>query len=449
MFILTPIMRFLFIMSLIFIVSLPVKAQGLSIIRDTEIENILQAWIDPILDASGLSKNQVDLALINSNEINAFVAGGANIFIYAGLILKAEYPEEVLGVMAHEIGHITGGHLIATRNALDRASFQSILATVLGIGAAIATGDGRAAGAVSAGGSGAALGGFLNHSRIQESAADQAGLKYLEGASVNPAGMVSFLEKLEDQELLPASQQSEYRRTHPLTRDRIDSMRVGAKKSPLYADLGVSSRQDEFDIMKAKLLAFLEPQNIPRYYDNSSDNKDARYAYAIMNYRQSKYDKAIEILDKLISENPENPYFVEMKAQTLRDAGRLELSEEFYKKSLGLLGGQAPLIQVALAHVMIEQQKNTKYVEDLLLSSLQNDKRNAQAYRLLATIKGRQNLEADAQYYLAEEATSQGRRKEAKRLLHLAKESGDLSQSLMVKANDLEIFLNRLPAKGN
>jgi predicted Zn-dependent protease len=185
-----------------------VPAQALNIIRDTQIEKTLEVWSAPILKEAGLSNDQVRLVLVNSDQVNAFVAGGANIFIYAGLIEKAEYPEEIKGVIAHEIGHITGGHLIAGRKAIERASFQSILATALGIGAAILTGDGRAAAAISAGGSGAATAGFLSHSRIQESAADQAGFQYMEDAGVNPQGIVSFLEKLEGQELLPASQQS-------------------------------------------------------------------------------------------------------------------------------------------------------------------------------------------------------------------------------------------------
>ena len=441
-------MRILFLVLLTMIFSVPVSAQGLSVIRDTEIENILQKWAEPVLESAGLSNDQVRIVLINSPEINAFVAGGANIFIYSGLILQAEYPEEVIGVLAHEAGHITGGHLIATRDAMEKASYQSILATVLGVGAAIISGDGRAAGAISAGGSGIATSGFLTHSRVQESAADQAGLKYLEGAEVNPAGIVSFLEKLQDQELLPASQQSEYRRTHPLTRDRIESMKIGANKSQFNKTLGDSVRQNDFNIMKAKLRAFIEPQNVSRYYDVDSTNIYARYAYAIKHYQQKHYDDAIGVLDGLINKNPNNPYFLELKAQTLRDAGQLVEAEKYYKKSLSLIKTDAPLIQVSLAHVMIEQQKNTAEVENLLKTSLQMDRPDGRAYRLLATLSGRQDKEANAQYYLAEEATSQRRRTDAKRLVNLALASKDLSPDLKIKATDLKTFLNRLPNKG-
>ena len=385
------------------------------------------------------------MALVNSGEVNAFVAGGANIFIYSGLIQTAEYPEEVIGVIAHEIGHITGGHLIASKQAMKRSSYQSILSTVLGIGAAIVTGNGGAAGAISSGGSGLAINSFLSHSRIQESAADQAGLKYLKETNINPKGLVSFLEKLEGQELLPASQQSEYMRTHPLTRNRVDTMREGVKALNIQKKLGASSLQNDFEMIKAKLLAFREPHLVSRYYNQQSAHDVDQYAYGIMHYQQKEFNTSLNIFDKLVKNHPNNPYYVEMRAQIYRDAGQLGKAEIDYRQALHLLNGDAPLIQISLGHILIENHGNLNQAEELLLKSLQSDNRDSRAYRLLATIKGRQNKEADAQYYLAEEAIASGRKQEAKRLVHLALQSKTLSPSLMVKANDLKMYLNRLP----
>ena len=442
-------MKILILTFLAFImIATPAKAQGLSIIRDTEIENLLEKWAEPILRQAGLTTDQVRLVLVDSDEVNAFVAGGSNIFIYAGLIQKAEYPEEVIGVLAHEAGHITGGHLIASRRAIEKASYQSILATALGIGAAIATGDAGAASALSIGGSGLAQRGFFGHSRIQESATDQAGLKYLDGANINPQGLVSFLEKLEGQELLPASQQSEYMRTHPLTRDRIETMRQGANQSASSRELGESIYQNDFDRMKAKLLAFRSPHIIPKYYRSDSNETIDLYANAIMNYRQKNYDGALDIFDVLLRQEPTNPYFHEMKAQILRDAGRLDESEQAYKKALSLLNNDAPLVNVNLAHVMIEQQNFGEEPENLLLSAIQNEVRDTRAFRLLATISGRNGREGDAQYYLAEEAAAQGNNTEARRLLELAEKNTTLSDKLKIKVLDLKKFLDGLPDNG-
>ena len=422
-----------------------VKAQGISVIRDTEIERTLKSWASPVIEAAGLSPDQVEIILVGSDDINAFVAGGSNLFIYAGLLQKADYPEEVTGVMAHEIGHIQGGHLIETRRAMERATYQSILAAVAGIGAAIATGDGGAATAVSLGGSGVAQRGFFSHSRTQESSADQAALKYMKDAKLNPKGLVTFLEKLEGQELLPASQQSEYMRTHPLTRDRIIAMREGARQSPHTLSLGDSAKQKDFDFMRAKLRAFREPHMVPRYYNIDSGKDVDLYAHAIMRYRQKDYNGALELFDRLIEGNANSPNYLELKAQTLRDYGRLAESELNYKKTLDLVDGKAPLIKVNLAHVMIEQQKYGQEVEDLLLSALQEDTHETRAYRLMATLRGRQGYEADAQYFLAEEAAATGHKEEARRLLELAIRSKNLSNDIKFKAQDLKIYLDSLP----
>jgi len=423
-------------------------ANAISVIRDTEIESYLKEWSAPVMTSAGLSSDQVNLILVDSDDINAFVAGGSNIFIYTGLIDAAEYPEELIGVIGHELGHITGGHLIASKRAIERASYQSILATVLGIGAAVASGDSRAAGAISAGGSGLAASGYLSHSRVQESAADQAGLKYLNNSNVNPAGIVSFLQKLEGQELLPASQQSEYMRTHPLTRDRVDAMNIAAKASSAYRSLGKSPYQEEFDLVKAKLMAFRNPQNVTRYYNINDGGLDDLYAHAIYNYQRKNFDAAVKIFDQLIAKNPKNPYFYEMKAQTLRDAGRFDESIANYNKALQLMDEPAPLVMVNLAHVMIEQAKDIPQAETMLIESLNmSHGSDGRAYRLLATIYGRQGREADAQYYLAEESVLAGREKDAKRFVHSALAQNDLSASLKIKANDLKLYLDRLPDK--
>lgn len=442
-------MRFILIFILFMGLAQPVKAQGLSVIRDTEIESTLRDWAEPIFRAAGLSPSQVKIVLVDDSTVNAFVAGGSNIFIYAGLIQKAEFPEEVIGVMAHETGHITGGHLIASRRAAQRASYQSILASVLGIGAAIATGDGGAASAITMGGSSMAASGYLSHSRVQESAADQAALRYFREARMSPEGLVTFLQKLEGQELLPASQQSEYMRTHPLTRDRIESMRRGLDESPYAGQTTPQALTEGFKRIKAKLIAFREPQQVPRFYRPDSDAVDAQYAYAIMNYRQSRIDEALAGIDALIARMPNDPHFHEMKGQILRDAGRLAEAEESYRKSLSFHDGDAPLVQIALAHILIELKSGGDEAEILLKKALTQEEHDTRPYRLLATIEGRRGNEAAARYYLAEEAAAHDRIAEAQSLVALAMRDNLLEGSLAVKAQDLKKYLDTLPDEDN
>ncbi|MFA7457429.1 MAG: M48 family metalloprotease, partial [Micavibrio sp.] len=223
---------FLPLLAALFLVTGAHAAAAQTIIRDTEIEEYMAEWFAPVYKAAGMSPDQVKIILVQDPQINAFVAGGANIFFYTGLLQKTENPGEVIGVMAHELGHITGGHLIRGREAMEQASYESILGMILGVGAAIASGDGEAAPTIGAAGSSMAQRGFLKHSRTFESSADQAALRYLETAQYDPRGLESFLKKLEGQELLASSQQSEYVRSHPLTRSRVDTIRAAAEKSP-------------------------------------------------------------------------------------------------------------------------------------------------------------------------------------------------------------------------
>jgi predicted Zn-dependent protease len=164
-----------------------------------------------------------------------------------------------------------------------------------------------------------------------------------------------------------------------------------------------------------------------------------------MHYRQSRFDQALAKFDRLIENNPNSPFFLEMKAQTLRDKGDLAQSEKYYRQALNKFNKNAPLIEIALAHVLIEQQKYGAEAEKLLVSAIQSDPQETRPYRLLATLKGRQNKQADAQYLLAEEAIRLGRKQEAIRLVSLARQSGQLSENYKIKANDLKIYLNGLP----
>ncbi len=404
----------------------PAAAQAAApagIIRDTEIEATLRAWAEPVMRAAGLNPDSVRIVLVQDDSINAFVAGGQNIFIYTGLLLKSENAAEVIGVLAHELGHISGGHLIRSRDAMETASYESILGTVLGIGAAIVTGDGRAAAAVSAGSQAGALNRLMAFSRVQESSADQAALTFLERAQMSPAGLASFMKKLEDDELVPARQQAEYIRTHPLTRDRVSSLEAGLARSP-YRDTPFSSGvAAEHARMVAKLTGFLHPERAAWNYNDRDNGIPARYARAIAAYRQNKVQDALRLTDGLLASEPANPYFLELKGQMLVDFGRVSEAVPLYRKALAQKP-DAALIRIAYAHALIETAGNDKVrlqqaVDDLTRAA-RDEPRNSRLHRLLATAYGRQGQEALARLHLAEEAFLLRRRDEARSLAKAA-----------------------------
>lgn len=389
---------------------------GQSIIRDTEIEKDLRQWTDGIMGAAGLNSNQVNIVLIDSPEVNAFVAGGANIFIYSGLIGLTDNVGEVIGVVAHETGHIAGGHLSRAAEVGKNASFEAMLGAIVGIGAAIATGDGSAAAAGISIGQGQAMNNYLAFSRVQESAADQAGLRFLTTANLNPEGLPGFLDKLSSQELLPTSQQSQFVRTHPLSRDRVDVLQHKVDESPLKAKPFPPAWDDQYARVKAKLLAYTSPQQVAYKYPSSDNSIPALYARAISSYRINQIQPALEQTEALIRKEPDNPYFYELKGQILYEFGKAAQSVPAYEKAVAL-APDAGLIRTALAQSLIESAGSDpaklQAAIDHLKRAEKDEPRSTGIKRLLATAYGRKGKEAEARVFLAEEALMRGRRQEA------------------------------------
>jgi predicted Zn-dependent protease len=416
--------RFRFLLTILALLSVfvmgPAQARSANptLIRDTEIENTIKEWAAPLVQAAGLPKGSVNFILVQSPEMNAFVAGGANIFIYTGLIEKTDGPGELIGVIAHEMGHIAGGHLIRGREAMERASYESILGTILGVGVAIASGEGGAAAAISTGASGMAARRFLAFSRVQESSADQAGITFMDKAQMDPSGLGSFLEKLGSEELLPPSQQSEYVQTHPLTSNRIAAVETRAHESASAGKAFPAPWIEQHARMKAKLIGFISPEKVSWNYEDKDTSIAARYARAIAAYRLNEVDSALKQVSALIGAEPDNPYFQELKGQMLVDFGRVKEALPFYRKSVALLP-DSPLIQISLGHALIESNTGPSSLKEAirqLEGALANEPRSSRAYRLLGIAYGQLDDEGHAKLNLAEEALLLGRFDYAKEL---------------------------------
>lgn len=434
----------------------PLNAQSgrgnATIIRDTEIEYILKKWITPVAEAADMSPEQINVILVQNPQLNAFVAGGPNIFIYTGLLTRSENPGEVIGVLAHELGHIRGGHLVRLRGALENASYETVLGTLLGIGAAVLTGEGQLAGAIMSGSQSVAQSRFLAFSRVQESSADQAALSYLERAEMNPGGLVSFMQKLSDEELLPASRQSEYIRTHPLTHDRIEALSNGLRQSE-YADKAYPAEwREEHRRMIAKLVGFISPEQVPWRYDTKDTSLAAQYARVIADYRQNHVDSALSGINRLLEREPQNPFFHELKGQMLVDFGRVEEALEPYKEAISIYEA-APLIRTAYAHALIESShKDEKRLNEAITQlkrALVDERRSTRIHRLLATAYGRKGQDAMAKLHLAEEAYLKRDLVYAKRQAEIALRGLEEGTRAYLRAQDLIQFLENENPESN
>ncbi|MDH5723825.1 MAG: M48 family metalloprotease [Alphaproteobacteria bacterium] len=429
-------------------IAFPVWSQSnpaLNIVRDTEIESVIKEWASPVFEAAGLDPKAVNIILVQNSQLNAFVAGGSNIFIYTGLIEKTENPGELIGVIAHETGHISGGHLIKTRDALERASYESILGTILGLGAAIATGETGAVGAISAGSTSVAQRRFLTHSRVQESSADQAALSFMDKAQLNPSGLSSFMNKLKAEIYRPFDQQSEYVLTHPLVENRISAIQERMEQSPYKDKDFPSSWVKQHALIKAKLIGYITPEQVDWTYNVTDKSTEALYARTIAAYRNNKVEDAITLADELLAAEPQNPYFLEQKGQILFDFGRGEESIAYFNKAIELLP-DAPFIRIALAHAMIESGDDPALLKEAIKHleiALQDEPRASRIHRLLATAYGRLGKDNMTKLHLAEEAVLQRRFDYAKVQVNTILQSETENSPLTTRANDILVFIEK------
>lgn len=384
----------------------PSEARGTSLIRDAEIENTIRDYATPVFRAAGLVPEAINIYLVNDPSLNAFVAGGQNIFIHTGLILKSENVGQIIGVIAHETGHISGGHLSRTQNALSKSSVTAILGFILGGAASLATGRGDIGAVIAAGGQSVAGRSFLRYSRTQEASADHAALKYLDTSKQSATGLLQFMQFLEDQELLSTASQDPYIRSHPLSSQRIDTVKNHISTSP-YSGVLQSDRQARTHArIKAKLYAFLNPAGRTlRIYKKSNRSVANRYARSVAYFRSAKIEKALGLLDELLNEFPNDPYFRELRGQILFENGRLAESLISYQQATNMLP-RSFLIRRELARTQIEINDPTLLDNaiDNLRIALQKESKTAFTWRLLATAYGRKGEIGNSSLALAEEA---------------------------------------------
>jgi predicted Zn-dependent protease len=389
----------------------PAAAQ--SLIRDTEIEAFLHKESDPILRAAGMDPKNVEVIIIGSKDINAS-AGGRFMTVNTGLILEADNPNELQGVIAHEVGHLSAGHS-ARSGDMSRAGMKPFLLTMgLGVLAAIAGAPDAAAGLASSASYFGTLG-FLGYSREQESRADQAGATLLDKAGISGKGLADLFDKFRYQEVFDEARRYAYFRSHPISSDRIEALRRRVETQPNYAKPDDAESIAEHKIMKAKLDGFMNPQVAITKYDEKATDYPSRYARAIAYYQLKEPDRALKLVDALLAEQPENPYLWELKGQILFEFGRTAEAEAPQRRSVDLKP-DAPLLRVNLGQTLIALDDKNKVVEGVaeLKRSLTQEEDNAVAWRLLAEAYDKLNQDGLARLATAEYNFNVGDKQQAR-----------------------------------
>jgi predicted Zn-dependent protease len=425
---------------------------ALNIVRDAEIEDDLHYMIRPIFLAANLKPEDITLVVIESEDINAFVAGGMNMFLYTALILATDTPQQLIGVMAHETGHIAGGHLARRGEGEENASILAILGTVVGVAAAVGA-QGSGAGGALAAGQGMGLQSILAFTRTQEASADQAGVRFLETAGMSPYGMYQFLAKLMGQEAMPENREVEYTRTHPLTEDRVSAIKYAADQWAAAHGGRVENPappevQLRYDRMKAKLLGYLQPAVALRRFGKNATDTTSRYGRAFALYRSNQTQPALALMDQLIAAEPENPYFYEFKGQMLFESGKGAEAVAPYQQAVKYAPNSG-LIKVEAAHALLETE-NPAYTDEAiadLSAALPDEHRDPFIHHLLAMGYGRKGQMGRVHLELAQEAQLSGDDKLAKREANLAMGISPVGSRDYLAAQDLLSSIK--PIKGS
>lgn len=393
----------------------PAQAQSISLIRDAEIENTLRMYAAPFFQQAGVEPDAVQIHLVKDKSLNAFVAEGLNLFINTGLIVKTDHAGQLIGVIAHESGHIAGGHLVKGANAMENARTESMVATILGVAAAVAARNGAVGSAMIGGGNESALRSYLAFSRGIEASADTAALSFLDNLHLSARGFLEFMQKIQGEELLSSDRQDPYMRTHPVTAERVDEIRHHVETSP-YSDYPVPPQYVEpHRRMVAKLYAFMDPpiSTLMRYREDDK-SIEGRYARAIAYYRKPDLANALPLIDGLIAERPKDPYFHELKGQMLFENQRGPESIPEYRMAVQLLPNNPLLLQeLGQAEVESEDPALTADASRHLKLSVQRDPSDAGAWRLLSIAYGRSGQEPQAEAALAEYSLLAGKYDEA------------------------------------
>ncbi|WP_322867552.1 M48 family metalloprotease [Bradyrhizobium ottawaense] len=425
------------------------QQKGPPVLRDTETEQLLREYTRPILRAAGLEKQNIQMVILNDGSFNAFVADGRRIFVNYGAILQSETPNQIIGVLAHETGHLAGGHLSKLREQLAAAQTQMIIAMLLGAGAIAAGSTQRS----SAGNNGLANAGaaaisapqevirrtLLSYQRQQEENADRAGVKFLTATQQSPKGMYETFKRFTSESLFAARGADPYLQSHPMPAERVAALQEFASSSPYWNKKDDPALQLRHDMVRAKISAFMErPETVYRRYPQTNDSMPARYARAISTYLHGDLRSALAQIDALIQVQPNNPYFYEVRGQALLESGKAAEAIAPLRKA-AQLSNNAPLIETLLGQALVGTDNKT-YTDDavrILRAAVAREPEAVLGYTQLAMAYGRKGDYAEADLASAQAAYLRGDNKTARELATRAKTRFAVGTPGWVKADDI------------
>lgn len=428
------------------------QQQNLPVVRDAEIEALVREYARPILKAAGLANSGIEIVLVNDNSFNAFVAG-RRIFVNTGALLQSETPNEIIGVLAHEAGHIAGGHQERLRDQLARAQTMAVVAGLLGVGAAAAgaasnsRGLAQAGAGLAMGGSEMARRGLLSYQRTEETTADRSALTYLERTGQSPIGMLKTFKRFQSALALSGAQIDPYRISHPTPRDRIANLETLARKSPYFDKVDPPELQKRHDMMRAKIAVYTQGQSAAqRLFRSDRTSAAAQYGEAQATFVFGNPRTALGKVDALLKKEPKNPYYHELRGDVLMKANRPAEAAKAYATAVSLDPAKSGMLMISHGQALlaIGTPDSAKKAVAQLRKGLDRDPENAIAYRYLAQAYGQLGDIAEAELATADGYYYSGNYQQAKILAARAQAKFKRGTPGWVRAQDI---INYKPAR--
>jgi predicted Zn-dependent protease len=397
------------------------QSSSVPIVRDAEIEALVTDYATPIINAAGLGKHAIKIVLVNNPSFNAFV-DGRRIFINTGALLQAETPNEIIGVLAHETGHLAGGHQFQLREQIASAKTMAVVAGLIGMGAVV---GGAAAGAkgLSQAGMGVAMGGpevamrsLLNYQRTEEMAADRSAVTYLASTGQSAKGMLTTFERFSNALSLTGTRMDPYRISHPMPRERIANLETLARASPYFDKTDSPALQQRHDLMRGKIAAYTSGgASVMQTFRKDPKNIGARYGDAIATYLNGSSQSALSKIDALIKEQPKNPYFQEIRGEILLKQNKAQDAANAFQKASVLDPRKSSLIRMSYGRALMltGTPANLKMSIDEIKASIGRDRESPAGYGYLAQAYGQMGDMVRSDLASAEEKYYSGKIQEA------------------------------------
>ncbi|MEM6463324.1 MAG: M48 family metalloprotease [Pseudomonadota bacterium] len=414
----------LFMLCLVVVSVAPASAQGrLPIVRDAEIEGLLLDYARPILKAAGIDRRGIEIILVNNISFNAFI-DGRRIFINTGALLQAETPNEIIGVIAHESGHIAGGHQQRLRDQIARSRAIAIVGALAGIGAAAAgsamdiSGAGAAGSGLFSAAPSVAQRALLSYRRSEEITADRSAVAYLNATGQSAKGMLTTFSRFSQQAALAGVRSNPYESTHPLPRERIALLEEIAKKSPHFNKKDKPSLQRRHNMIRGKIAAYSGgAPAVGRVFRDNPQSAGARYGMAISQFLRGDTRRAMAGIDGLIAEDRNNPYLHEIKGEIYLAARQPAKAAAAFGTAIKLDRYNSSVIRSRRGFALVStgEPSNMKAAIQDLRAAIAADPNNFSAYTYLSRAYAQSGDVANAELTQAEGYFRAGNVNEAKR----------------------------------